>query len=231
MVLIGAAFGHGIHDCPSSAAILGRVVGSINLKFLHGGLGAGVANARATPLLGKECLIVITTIDGVIVEKSAHAAKADQAKTVGITDRARSEENEAGPAPAIDGQVADGGLIHSGSELSRIRVDLGNFRRDDNSGASCRDIQFCRDVSDRAHLNDDALHFEGGKPRRFNTDGVGGRLNLANTKIASFIRCNHFLGVRTEVFHCDFGVGNSRATAVGYHTADSPIRSGLGKRA
>src|SRR2546429_1947574 len=26
---------------------------SINLKFLHGGLGAGVANARATPLLGK----------------------------------------------------------------------------------------------------------------------------------------------------------------------------------
>src|SRR5207244_11653554 len=92
VVVIGAAFSHGIHDCPSSAAILGRVVGSINLKFLHGGLGAGVANARATPLLGKECLIVITTIDGVIVGKSAHAAKADQAKTVGITDRARSEE-------------------------------------------------------------------------------------------------------------------------------------------
>src|SRR5258708_7461524 len=120
MVLIGSALGDGIDDGAGGAAILGGIVGSIDLKFLDCGLGARVADTRAAALLGEESLIVVAAVNRIVVQKSAHATETNQSKSAGIVDCAGSQQSETGPAAAVDGEVANRGLVEGGSKFLGI---------------------------------------------------------------------------------------------------------------
>src|SRR5437764_15278800 len=124
MVLIRAALRDRVDHSAGGPPVFCGVVRSVHLKFLNGSLGAGIADARAAALFGKEGLIIVAAVHRVVVEQCAHAAEADESKTVDVIHCAGSEKNEIRPAAAVDGEVANGRLIDSGSEFGGDGIDL-----------------------------------------------------------------------------------------------------------
>ena len=94
MELVRAGFGDGVDHSPGGAAVFRGIVRSVYLKLLHGRLGDGVPDARATTLFGKERLVVVAAVYSRVVEKRTHASETDQPKTAGIIDRAGCEKRE-----------------------------------------------------------------------------------------------------------------------------------------
>src|SRR6185437_378489 len=114
-------------------AILRGVVRGIYLEFLHRFFGGGVLQAGAAALVGKVRVGVVRAIYGVVVQQLGLPAKAQEAKAGGIGDDAGSQQREAGPTAAIDGQVVDLPLIHDRRDIGRRGIHQRIFSRDGDS--------------------------------------------------------------------------------------------------
>src|SRR5258708_32641221 len=111
MVLVGSTLGDGVDDGTSSSAVFSGIVGSIDLKFLDCRLGARVADTGAATLLGEESLIVVTAVNRIVVQKSAHATETNQSESAGIVHCASGQQSETGPAARCDGAGAIRSLV------------------------------------------------------------------------------------------------------------------------
>ena len=227
MILVGTALGDSIDDGAGGAAVLGGIVGGVDLEFLDSGLGGGITNASSAAFFGKEGLIVVAAINGVVVQKSAHATETDQSEAAGIVDRARSEQREAGPAAAVNGQVFDGYLVDSGGKFLGVSVDLRGLRADHDSCASRTDVEARGNLRDATDLHDDLLGPEWSKALHFNGNGVRGGLELADAEIAGVIGHDGLFGVRTVVLDGDFGIWNGGAARIQHGAADGAVGGGL----
>src|SRR5712692_1763627 len=67
VVLICAALSDRVDDGAGGAAVLGGIVRGIDLKFLDGSLGSGVADARTAAFLAEKRLVVVGAINGVVI--------------------------------------------------------------------------------------------------------------------------------------------------------------------
>ena len=181
---VGAALGNGVDDAAGRAAVLGGVVGGIDLKFLDGGFGAGIAGAGSAAFLREESLVIVGAIHGVVVEQHAHAAEADEDEAASVVHDGGREQYEIRPAAAIDGQIADGGVVQNRSEVSRSGVDLRGLGADGDGLGGIADIQAGREVSDSADVDDHLLSFVGREAGGRNGDGIHRRFEASGAEVS-----------------------------------------------
>ena len=117
VIVVSTTLGHGIDHGARGAAILGGIVGGIDLEFLDSGLRAGISGARAPALFGEECLVIVSPVDRVVIQQGADPAEAQKAEAARIVDDSRGQESEVRPAPAVDRKIRDGGLIHDRTKV------------------------------------------------------------------------------------------------------------------
>ena len=110
MLLVGAGLGHGVDHAARGLPQLSAVVAGGDLVFLDGihAIDVGAAIGAAARL-GEERLVVVGAVHGVRVVKAGDAAIGHQAAGA-IGSDIGGEQYEAVPAPAGDGQVANGGF-------------------------------------------------------------------------------------------------------------------------
>ena len=118
MDAIGSALGNGVDHTTRRASVFSRVVGGVDLELLHCNLRSGIASTRATALFRKVRLVVISAVNGDVVEQGAHSAEADQTKTLSVANHAGRQEDKAGPATTVDGKVFNRGFIQCWSKIT-----------------------------------------------------------------------------------------------------------------
>ena len=189
MQSVAAALGHSIDDRSRSPPIFRGVVRRVDLKFLYRSFRAGIADPGPPAFFGEKCLIVVSAIDGVVVQQRADTAKTQQPKSAGIIDHPRRKKSKVRPASSINWQIVDRRLIHNGSELRRIGVYLCSFRRYLNHRAGRFYIQSRQKFRDAANVDNNFLGFVIGEPGSFDRNGVCSRLQLACSEISRVIGC------------------------------------------
>ena len=181
MNIIGAALGDRVDDAAGRTAIFRGVVGGVDLELLHGDLRRRVTGAGASALFREERLVVVGAVHGDIVQQGAHSAEADQTEAVGVADHTRRQQNEAGPASAVDGKVFNRGFVQCGSEVSGGDVDQwglgGNIHL---FGGADGEVRAHR--SQAADRDNDVLCPVGGKSLGLDGYGIGRRFNWPTRK-------------------------------------------------
>jgi len=123
MDFIRAALGDGVDDAAGGAPVFRSVIGSVDLEFLDGSLGAGIACASPSAFFGEERLVVVRAIDRIVVEQRALTANTEQAETVAVVHDCGRQQREIRPTPPIDGEVADLDLVDDRGKIRRRGVD------------------------------------------------------------------------------------------------------------
>src|SRR6266478_40599 len=95
--LVTAALGDGVDHAAGGAAVLGGIVGRVDLEFLDGGFAGGIADAGAAAFFAEERLIVVGTVHRVVVEQAGNSAEAYETKAA-IRHRAGRAQRESRPA-------------------------------------------------------------------------------------------------------------------------------------
>src|SRR3954470_2871839 len=101
MEFVRAALGNGVGDAAGGTAVLGRVARGVHLEFANRSLADHVRNTGATALFGEECLIVVATIHGVVIEQARNSAEANQTKRA-VGNCAWGKNREVRPAATVD---------------------------------------------------------------------------------------------------------------------------------
>ena len=77
MKLVRAALGHGIHYAATGLTKLGFETGAGDLELANHVFAELVGNAGASDLLSKESVVIVSAIDGVVVEVAGHSVETD----------------------------------------------------------------------------------------------------------------------------------------------------------
>ncbi len=115
MQLVGAALGDGVYDAAARLAELGIEAIADDLELLNDIFAELEGDACAPNLLGEEGIVVVRAIDGVVVVVSGQPIEADHAK-VTVGGDTRGEQNKVREVAAVQGQCANGLLVHNGAQ-------------------------------------------------------------------------------------------------------------------
>src|SRR6266404_6185466 len=220
--LVAAALGDGVDHAAGGAAVLGGIVGRVDLEFLDGGFAGGVADAGAAALFAEERLVVVGAVDRVVVEQAGNAAETYQTKAA-IRHRAGRAQRESRPASAVDGEIVDRGVVDVGAEVRAIGGDNGELGGGDDGFGHGLDAERGIYRRDSANFHGDIGDFEGAKAGAGDLERILAGLKVDEHVTAAAIRNAAGAAARAEVTAADDRVRHYSAGLIRDGASDGAI--------